>query len=87
MKKMSDFCDVFCKKIQRLAKTYTESRVVFDEYFDSSMKEKTRAKRAESKKCKKSKVQISYRVNENMSLSGVILKEMLSSTKTKRSLT
>ena len=59
MKKMSDFCDVFCKKIQRLAKPYTESRVVFDEYFDNSLKEKTRAKRAESKKCKKPKVQIS----------------------------
>ena len=68
MKKMSDF--VFCKRIQRLAK-HQEARVVFDEYFDNSLKEKTRAKRAATKKGKgtnRPKVQISYRVSENMSL-------------------
>ena len=84
MKKMSDFCKVFCKKIQRLAKHYDEARVVFDEYFDNSLKEKTRAKRAAPKKgkgTKRPKVQINYRVNENMSLVGVTLKEMLGSTK------
>ena len=49
MKKMSDFCDVFCKKIQRRANNYTEARVIFDEYF-----EKTRTKRATTKKSKPS---------------------------------
>ena len=52
MKTMSDFCNVFCKTIQRRAKNYTETRVVFDEYFDTSLKEKTRVKRAASKKSK-----------------------------------
>ena len=86
MKKMSDFRDVFCTKIQRRSKKYTETRVVFDEYLDNSLKEQTRAKRATTKN-KKSVVQMNYRVNENMSLASVSLKELISSTKNKRSLT
>ena len=53
MKKMSDFRTVFCKKIQRRVKKYTEARVVFDEYLDNSLKEKTRAKRTAVTKGKK----------------------------------
>ena len=86
MKKMSDFRLVFCKKIQRRAKNYSETRVVFNEYLDQSLKENTRVKRAKGKG-KKTVVQMHYQINENMSLAAVQLKELLSSTKTKRSLT
>ena len=80
MKKMIDFSDVFCKKIARRAKQYTETRVVFDEYRVNSLKEKTRAQRATSKKAS---TEINYRVNDHMSLASVSLKDLLSSTKTK----
>ena len=86
MKKMSDFRLVFCKKIQRRAKNYSDSRVLLDEYLDQSLKENTRVKRAKDKG-KKAVVQMHYQINENMSLAAVPLKELLSSTKTKRSLT
>ena len=84
MKKMSDLLLVFCKKIENRAKGYSETRVVFDEYYDASLKAKTRAKRA---KAKKATIEISYRMNDHMSLSYVTLKDLLTSTKTKRSLT
>ncbi len=77
MKKMSDFRDVFIKKIQRRANGYTETRVVFDEYFDNSLKENTRAKRASDGKEKKKMVpNINYRINENMTLASVSLKSL-----------
>ena len=55
MKKMSNFCKVFYKKIQRLAKHYEEARVVFEKNFDNSLKENTRAKRAAPKIGKRTK--------------------------------
>ena len=80
MKKMSDLLLVFCKKIENRAKGYSETRVVFDEYYDASLKAKTRAKRA---KAKKANIGISYRINDHMSLSNVTLKDLLTSTKMK----
>ena len=50
MKKMKDFSDVFCKRITRRVKSYIETRILFDEYIENSLKEKTRAKRAKNKK-------------------------------------
>ena len=88
MKKMSDFRDVFIKKVQRRAKGYSETRVLFDEYLDNSLKENTRVKRAEAKnKTKNQPIEINYRINENRSLAAVSLKSLLTSTKTKRNLT
>ena len=79
MKKMSDFRTVFCKKIQRRVKKYTEARVVFDEYLDNSLKEKTRAKRTavtkgnkKGKKKGKQLIQMHYNVTENMSLAASV---------------
>ena len=49
MKKMSDFRLLFCKKIQRRAKNYSETRVVFDEYPDQSLKKKPELNEAKVK--------------------------------------
>ena len=88
MKKMLDFRDVLIKKVQRKAKGYTETRVLFDEYQENSLKEHTRAKRADAKNKKKSQpIEITYRINENMSLAAISLKDLLTSMKTKRNLT
>ena len=76
MKKMSDFRDIFIKKIQRRAKGYTETRVVFDECLENSLKENTRTKRADAKNKKKT-IEMNYRINENMSLAAVSLKNLL----------
>ena len=83
MKTMTDFSAVFCKKIERRSKDCTETRVIFDEYLVNSLKNKTRAKRATSLQT----ADLNYHVNENMSLAAISLKDLLSSTRTKQSLT
>ena len=57
---------------------YDESRVVFDNYLDQSLKNKTRQKRAVSS--------TEYEINLDMKLT-VSLKEILSSSRTKQYLT
>ena len=83
MKKMSDLRTVFCKKIDRRSKGYTEVRVIFDQYLLNSLKEKTRAKRASNLQS----ALLNYHVNENMTLASVSMKDLLSSSQTKQSLT
>ena len=46
MKKISDLREAFSKRIQHLAKDYSETRVIFDEYTSNPLKQKTRVKRA-----------------------------------------
>ena len=83
MKKMSDLRTVFCKKIDRRSKGYTQVRVIFDQYLLNSLKEKTRAKRASNLQS----ALLNYHVNENMTLASASMKDLLSSSQTKRSLT
>jgi len=83
MKKMSDLSEVFIKKIEERSKDYTETRIIFDEYLLNSLKSKTRAKRAT---CTQT-AELNFHINGNMSLAAVSLKDILSSTRTKRNLT
>ena len=46
MKNLSDFSLVFCKKIERCSKSYSHTRVPFDEYKLYLLKKKAGAKRA-----------------------------------------
>ena len=81
---MKDLRNVFCKKIQcHSAKRLTETRVIFDEYFEDSLKNKTRARRTTSSE----NAAAVYYVHENMSLQSLKLKDILSSTKTKQGFT
>ena len=45
MDKIRDMCYAFVKRINRLMKGYSESRIIFDRYIAGSLKVKTRAKR------------------------------------------
>ena len=83
MKKMSDLSEVFIKKIERRSKDYSETHVIFDEYLQNLLKAKTRAKRAT---CSQT-ANLNYHINDNMSLVAVSIKDILSSTRTKETLT
>ena len=83
MKEMSDISEVFIKKIERRSKDYSETRVIFDEYLLNSLKAKTRAKRAT---CSLT-ANLNYHINDTMSLVAVSIKDILSSTRTKETLT
>ena len=76
MCKLSDLKEAFIKRIE--GERYNEGRVVFDQYLDVSLKNKTRQKR--------SVTSTEFEIHPGMTLA-MSLKELLSSTKTKRSLT
>ena len=62
----------------RMFDGYDEARVPFDHYIEGSLKAKTRAKRATSVVC--------YEVHDEMSITTISLKDLLSSCKTKSGL-
>jgi len=78
LKYMSDLQDAFIKRIEWMMIGYHEGRVVFDRYQCQSLKNKTRQKRAAKS--------MEYEIHPNMRLT-MSLRELLSSSKTKRSLT
>ena len=78
MIKIADFQAAFIKRIESLAYNYNQVHVIFDNYLDQSLKNKTRQKRAVSSK--------EYVIHSEMKLI-MPLKDILSSTKSKRSLT
>ena len=57
--------------------------VIFDQYLLNSLKEKTRAKRASNLQS----ALLNYHVNKNMTIASVSMKDILSSSQTKQSLT
>ena len=74
-KKLSDLEEAFIKRIEKMMIGYREGHVVFDRYVEQSLKNKTRQKIATT--CK---------FHHNMKLT-MTIKELLSSSSTKRSLT
>ena len=74
-KTLQDLQELFLQKIDHLLLGFDEGHVVFDKYDEKSLINKTREKRAKSQK-----------LHANMKLS-MSIKELLSSTKTKRQLT
>ena len=73
----------FLQKIEKMGNSYDEIRVIFDQYIEGGLKSNTRAGRATSKAAN----QASYDVHDQMSIKTLSLKELLSSSKTKHSLT
>ena len=78
MKTIKDLKDTFTKKIESMMVSYNEGHVVFDRYLDQSLKNKTRQKRA--------KTETKFEVHDEMKFS-MTLKELLSSSYTKKNLT
>ena len=78
MMKISELQAAFVKRIESLITGYDEAHVVFDSYLDLSLKNKTRQKRSVST--------TDYEIHPAMKLT-MSLRELLSSTKSKRSLT
>ena len=65
-----------------MSSIYDEVRILFDRYIEDSLKAKTRAQRATSTAAARA----SYDVHDQMSISTVSLRELLSSSKTKKGL-
>ena len=78
IKKLSDLEEAFIKRIENMMTGYREGHVVFDRYVEQSLKNKTRQKRATT--------WTEYKVHHNMKLT-MTIKELLSSSSTKSSLT
>ena len=87
MKKMSDMKKSFINSIKtRIHRgSYTEARVLFDQYLDNSLKDKTRAKRSTATDC--SSVIVGYDIHDEMSIKTIPLRDLLASSKTKGQLT
>lgn len=80
MKKISDLQEIFIKRVEKKANEghFEKLVVIFDQYREQSLKNKTRSKRAQSASV--------YSVHEEMSLT-MSIKELLSASETKKKLT
>ena len=78
MKLVSDLETAFVRRIEYMLSGYTEGRIIFDRYIDQSLKNKTRQKRATTI--------FQYDIHPDTKLN-MSLKELLSSSSTKRALT
>ena len=78
MTKILHLQEEFIKRISRLLHGYDEGRIVFDKYVDESLKNKTRMKRSQTT--------AEFAIHPEMSLT-MSIKELLSASSTKRSLT
>ena len=76
---LRDLQDVFISKIENRLQGFDEGRVVFDTYLDTSLKDKTRAKRSSSN-AKEFKLHTDMILNMSM-------KDLMSSSRNKRQLT
>ena len=72
--------EAFLKKVDRMPNIYNEARILFDRYIENSLKAKRRAKRATSTAA----ATASYDIHNQISISTISLKEILSSSKTKK---
>ena len=77
MKKIINFKSAFVIRITRMVKPYDEERMIFDCYdFAPSLKQKTRAKRAQGK-------EMEFVIHDEMDTAKITLKEVLSASKPK----
>ena len=74
---IKDVIHLFLKRIKDMTKEYDEARVIFDRYLEKSLKNVTRRKRATATE--------SYHIHPEMKL-GMKIKDLLSSSETKRQL-
>lgn len=81
MKKICHLKTAFVKRISYLMRGYSEGRVLFDRYLKVSLKDKTRAKRAQNTSA------IEFVIHDEMNIAKVPLRELLSSSKSKAQLT
>ena len=72
----------FNARIERMLNGYVESRIIFDRYIEGSLKEKTRSKRAMPNTVGSA----GHDVHDSMSISTISMKQLLSCTSTKHSL-
>lgn len=81
MKKIIHLKHAFINTIKRRVHKggYTEARILFDQYLPLSLKEKTRAKRATSDEA----LRAGYEVHDEMNITTVPLRDLLSCSKTK----
>ena len=80
MKRIGHLKEAFVKRIQRSVKIYSEARIIFDRYdLPQSLKEKTREKRAKQ-------ADMNFEVHDEMVISKIPLKDLLSSSQTKAGL-
>ena len=76
LKKIISFKDAFVKRITRIVKSYEEEPIMFDWYdIAQSLKQKTRAKRAQGK-------DIKFVIHNEMDIAKITLKELLCASKT-----
>ena len=68
------------KRIRQITKGYAQGRVIFDQYLEVSLKNKTRAKRAQKTSS------LEFVVHDEMNIAKISLKELLANSKTKTQL-
>jgi hypothetical protein len=78
MLRLSDYLQIFIKRIEDMGSRYNEVHVIFDRYQDQSLKDKTREKGSTSS--------VEYRVHLDMKLT-MTIRELLSASSTKAALT
>ena len=74
---LADLKEAFVRRIENMLNGFNEGRIIFDRYLDQSLKNKTRQKKAVTS--------TEYEIHPEMKLS-MSLKELLSSSKTKKQL-
>ena len=77
---LKDLQKIFIRNIEKSLEGYDKGRVVFYKYLDTSLKDKTRAKRSSTADAKE------YKLYPEMKLT-MSMKDLLSSSKNKRQLT
>ena len=78
MQTLLDLQEAFNERIQNLVSGYDEVRVVFDQYMDQSLKNKTRQKRTATS--------VEYEIHSDLKLT-MSIKDLLSASSTKKKLT
>ena len=82
MKKIVHLKQAFVKRIERSIKGYSDARVIFDWYVVQPLKEKTREKRV-----KQADTSMNFAIHNDILISKIPLKDLLSSSQTKAGLT
>ena len=77
---LQDLQGMFIKNMEKSLHGYDEARIVFDRYLDVSLKDKTRMNRSSTS------AEIEYKLHPDMRLT-MSIRDLLSSSKTKRNLT
>ena len=80
VKKIPDLADQFIKRFEQMMVSYLEIRALFDQYLETSLKMNTRKKREGSKS-------VAFGIHDEMNISKISLKELLSDSSTKADFT